>query len=477
MAYRAQREDKLDALQPPQSLDAEQAVLGAILKDVEALQEVLEIIQLESVFYSPKHQLIYSAILGLFDRSEPVDITTVANALLKDGNLERIGGRLYLLQLVENVASTAHAKSYAEIILEKSLLRRLIDTSNEIVRSCYALEKPIGDLLDQAEANIFLLSQRRLHQGFTPLGELIPSTFEQIEDLQSPDSTLVGVKSGFAGIDEMTNGMHRGQFIVIAGRPSMGKTALALNIAEQIAVNNNIGVGVFSVEMSKEQLALRLLCSRAGVSEQKLRSRKIRKEEWTRLSTRGGVLARAPIFIDDSPSLTPLEMRAKARRLRSQHNVGLIVIDYIQLMGAAGRFENRQQEIAHISRSMKALAKELDIPVIACSQLSRQVEQRGGDKKPQLSDLRESGAIEQDADVVMFIYRAEHYLAAEDRESERFKAVEGKAEVIIAKQRNGPTGVVHLAFLKEFARFENLAYHPAELPHDAEPVGGGDVPF
>ena len=308
--------------------------------------------------------------------------------------------------------------------------------------------------------------------------DLMPSTFEQIENLQTGHSDLVGMKSGFEQIDILTNGLHRGELVIVAGRPSMGKSALVMNMAEYVAVELKKGVGVFSIEMSAESLALRLLCSRAKVSQQKLRAGKLKNEEWSRLSSFGGALSEAPIFIDDSPTLTALEMRAKARRLKAQFHIELLIVDYIQMMHTSGRYENRQQEIASISRAMKILAKELEIPIIACSQLSRMVEQRGGEKRPQLSDLRESGAIEQDADVVMFVYRPEHYLSHVEKTDPKYIEVEGKAEIVVAKQRNGPTGVANLTFIKDFARFENQASGYRELPPGVEPVDGKSItPF
>ncbi len=478
MAYRTERDQQNDRLQPPQSMEAEQAVLGCVLKDDRALHEVIEILTEEAVFYAPKHRIVYRAILDLYERTEPADITTVSNVLLKDDKLNRIGGRVFLVELVESVAATANARHYAEIVLDKYLLRRTIDITNEISRSCYNLDQPVSDILDQAEAGIFGLSEKRLRRGFIPISKLIPSTFDQIEDLQSPDSSLVGLKTGFTDFDVMTNGLHKGELIIVAGRPSMGKSALVMNIAENVAVNQKKSVGVFSVEMSADALSLRMLCGRARISQQKLRAGKLRDEEWARLSRAGGPLKDSKIFIDDSPGLTALELKAKARRLKGQHGIDLLIIDYIQMVQGSGRFENRQQEIAALSRGLKTLAMELEIPIIACSQLSRQVEQRGGDKRPVLSDLRESGAIEQDADVVAFVFRQEHYFAGKDKSSPEYQEVEGKAELIVAKQRNGPTGVVHLAFVKEFVTFETLAYRPAELPADVEPVSGDeDIPF
>ncbi len=477
MAYRAQTQKESDHLQPPQSLDAEQALLGSILKDPDAFNQAIETIENESHFYFPKHQIIYRAALNLYNRSEPSDITTVANALLNEGSLEKIGGRVYLVDLVESVASTANVEAYAAIVLEKSILRRLISTSTEIARSCYSQEQPVDSLLDSAEANIFDISESRLRQGFVPLKQLIADSFVQIESFQSGEGEPEGIMTGFTDLDVMTQGLHNGDFIVIAGRPSMGKSALAVNIAEHVAVNLKKPVAIFSIEMSKEQLALRLLCGRSKINQHRLRSGKLDHEEWNRLTRAGGVLSVADIFIDDSATLTSLEMRAKARRLKAQHDVGLIIVDYIQMMHASGRVENRQQEISIISRNMKVLAKELNLPVIACSQLSRLVELRGGEKRPQLADLRESGAIEQDADVVMLVYRPEFYLSDDERKDPKNQDKVGTAKIIIAKQRNGPTGDVHLTFKREIARFENTAARYREVPHDVTPATGPETPF
>ncbi|MFQ5453917.1 MAG: replicative DNA helicase, partial [Candidatus Zixiibacteriota bacterium] len=330
MAYRTQQRKEIESLQPPQSLDAEQAVIGAILKDSEAVYQAIEILDKPAHFYYPKHRFIYQAVLDLYGKSEPCDITTIANALLKEDHLEKIGGRVYLVELVETVVSTANVATYCNIVLEKSVLRSLIQTSNEIIKSCYAMEQPADDLLDSAEANIFNISESRLRKGFTSIKELIPSTFEQIENLQSADSSLVGIKTGFHKLDEMTNGLHRGELIIIAGRPSMGKTALVMNIAEYIAINQKKGVGVFSLEMSEEALALRMLCGRVRVSQQKLRAGKLKTEEWPDLTAAGGTLSECKIFIDDTPNLTSLEMRAKARRLKAQNDISVIIVDYIQ---------------------------------------------------------------------------------------------------------------------------------------------------
>ncbi len=469
MHVRTDKDKAVVRREPPQSIDAEQAVLGSILKDADSISAVIEYLDADEYFYAKKHQSIFQAILRLYEKGEPCDITTVADELTKLDQLDKIGGRSYLIELVDAVVTSANVISYANIVLEKATLRSLINATGEISKNCYAMEHEVGEILDKAEQSIFAISESRLRQGFRSLGELIPHTFDQIERFQETKGGLAGLETGFAKLDEITAGLHGGDFIVIAGRPSMGKTAFSLNIAEHIAVEKKVGVGVFSIEMSKEQLALRLLCGRARISQHLLRTNRLRDADWQRLSIAGDPLREAEIYIDDSPTLTTLEIRAKARRLKAQHDIGLVIVDYIQLINASGWAENRQQEMAMISRSIKGLAKELNIPVVACSQLSRMVETRGGDKRPQLSDLRESGAIEQDADVVMFVYRPEFYLSHLDKDDPKRMEVEGRAEIIVAKQRNGPTGKIDLAFVKEFARFENLAHQYMEK--------GTDTPF
>jgi len=478
MAIKTNADKEIDRLQPPQSLDAEQAVLGAVMKDDEAIHLVIGVLEEESYFYVPKHRLIYRAFLELYERSEPCDITTVSNCLLSAGNLERIGGRVYLVELVEGVASTANVQSYANIVLEKSLLRKLIETTNEITRSAYALDSPVEELLDAAEANIFEISESRLRQGFVPLKQLVHDSFERIEQFQSSEGTFDSVMTGFTELDLLTQGLHNGDFVVIAGRPSMGKSALAMNIAENVAdpERGKRAVAVFSIEMSRDQLALRLLCGRSQISQHRLRSRKLTDAEFVNLTKHGNRLSQMEIFVDDSATLTTLQVRAKARRLKAQYpHLSLIIVDYIQMMHTTGRSENRQQEISVISRSLKALAKELHLPVVVCSQLSRMVEHRE-EKRPVLADLRESGAIEQDADVVMFVYRPEYYLTDDERKDPKNMDKLGVAEIIVAKQRNGPTGTARLTFIRDYARFVNLAAGRREIPSDAEPVGG-DTPF
>jgi len=443
---------------PPQAVDIERAVLGAMLIDRQAISKVVEILD-ESCFYVSSHRKIYRAILALFERDEPADQITVVEELRKRRELEEVGGVSYLAELAGEIPTSANVEYHARIVLEKALLRKLINVSSQIAEECYQGTGSAFDLIDRAEQRIFSLSERRFIRGFMSLRDVLHVTFEQIEGIheryRDRAPGITGVPTGYDKLDELTAGLQASDFIVVAGRPSMGKTAFALCIAKS-AADHGIPVGIFSLEMSSSQLAQRLLCAEARVDQHRLRTGRLLDEEWSRLSICVGSLAEAPIYIDDSPALSALEIRAKARRLQVEHNVGLIVIDYLQLMRGPQNVENRQQEISQISRSLKALAKELDIPVVALSQLSRAVEARGGDHRPQLSDLRESGAIEQDADLVMFIYRPEVYGITEDKTTGR--SLEGVAEIIIGKQRNGPTGTVYLAWVDRYARFENLQW-------------------
>jgi replicative DNA helicase len=442
---------------PPHSQDAEQALLGAMLIDEGAVARAVEILRQERRFYSASHRKIYTAIIALYERSQPADITTVAEELERRGELTDCGGRAYLAGLASGVATAANAEYYARIILEKSTLRDLIEASSDIVNQAYRQEKEVDDLLDEAEQKVFDISEGQLRSDFSRIADLLPHTFEAIDNYVETKGGLIGYPTGYTDLDSYTAGFHRGDLIIIAGRPSMGKSALVLNIAENLSLSTNKAAAVFSLEMSKEQLALRMLCGRAKVSSHRLRTGRMSESDWPKLSNAAGPLEKALIYIDDTPMMTVLEMRAKARRLASQADLGLIVIDYLQMMSGSRHAENRQQEISQITRGLKGLAKELNVPVVGCSQLSRMVETRGGDRRPQLSDLRESGAIEQDADVVMFVYRPEYYLSGLDPEDPKLLEVKGRAEIIIAKQRNGPTGTVTLSFLKDFARFENLA--------------------
>ena len=439
---------------PPQDVAAEMAVLGSMLIEREAVSKAFELLD-DTSFYKTDHQRIFQAMQRLFERSEPIDTLTLSAELQKAGNLDAVGGAYYLTELAARVPSAANVAYHARIVLEKSLLRKLINVSTTISSEAYEGAENVGDLLDRAEQQIFSLSERRLRRGFESLSPILNKTFETIEGYHQRQGVVTGVATGFSKLDELTSGFQKSDLIIVAGRPSMGKTALCLNIARNAAVGDPpIGVGFFSLEMANYQLAMRLLCAEARVNAHSVRTGKLPKEQWSRLSMSVGKLANAPIYIDDTPAMTVMEIRAKARRLVAEKNVGLFVVDYLQLVRGPKSSESRQVEISMISQSLKALAKELDVPVVALSQLSRAVEQRGGDRRPILSDLRESGAIEQDADVVLFVYRPEVYDRSE---------IEGLSEIIIGKQRNGPTGIVKLVFLKDFVLFKDAAEQHAEL--------------
>ncbi|MGB8658220.1 MAG: replicative DNA helicase [Candidatus Zixiibacteriota bacterium] len=445
---------------PPQAVEVEQAVLGAMLLDKDAIGKALEIID-KDCFYRDDHQKIFDVLVGLFDRNQPVDIITVSEELTRRRQLDEVGGRMYLLELTERIATTANVEYHCNIVLEKSTLRKLIDTSTQIVSQCYDSAQDVDDLLDRAEQGIFGISEKRIKEGFIPLGELLPHTFEAIEEYQKKGGMITGIPTGFVDLDTLTGGLQRSDLIVVASRPSMGKTAFCLSVAEHVAIEQKGAVGIFSLEMAKSQLAQRMLCSRARFSTHKMRTGKVSDAEYSNLAVAVGPLAEAKIFIDDTPNLGILQMRAKARRLKAQHDVALIVVDYLQLMQGPRNTESRQQEISMISRSLKGLAKELNVPVVAVSQLSRKVEDRGGDKRPMLADLRESGAIEQDADVVIFVYRPEFYGIEKFRDG---MPAQGVAEIIVSKHRNGPTGEMRLTFLKDYARFENMEFVRRETP-------------
>jgi len=437
---------------PPQSLEAERAVLGAMMLEPEAVGRALELLE-ESNFYRESHRKIFRVMSTLFEKSEPIDQLTVAEELSNRDQLEDIGGAYELSKLLE-IPSAANLDYYAKIVLEKSTYRQLINVATETITAAYEQGEDVNELLDRTENAIFRLSDRRLKGGFQPIEPIMTRTMETIESFHEMQGGVTGIPTGFSDLDELTSGFQPADLIIIAGRPSMGKTAFALNIARNVALNTDTGVGIFSLEMANYQLAMRLLCSEARVSSHLLRTGRLPKALYSNLSRVVGKLADAPIFIDDTPSLPILELRAKARRLKTEHNIGMIVVDYLQLMRGPRSAESRQQEISEISRALKALAKEIEVPVVALSQLSRAVESRGGDKRPMLSDLRESGAIEQDADVVMFVYRKEHYLRHDDPE---YDEIEGKAEIIIGKQRNGPVGTVNMTFVKDYAKFEDAA--------------------
>ncbi len=455
MARTSNRKQELATYEriPPQAVDVEKAVLGAMLLDNEAISRAIEVMD-EDCFYDGSHRKIFQAICALFERNEAADQITVAEELRKRGELEETGGVLYLAQLTAEVATSANVEYHGKIVLEKALLRKLIAASTQTVTECYENTGDVFEIVDRSEQRIFSISERRLKKGFVPLRPVLHETFEAIEKSHEKPTTVTGIPSGFVKLDELTAGLQAADLIIVAGRPSMGKSAFGLSLARNAAVEEGITVGIFSLELSNHQIAQRFLCAEARVDSHLMRTHRLPDQAWANLSLAVGKLAEAPIFIDDTPGLTVLELRAKARRLQARHNVGLIVIDYLQLMTGPARAENRQQEISIISRSLKALAKELDIPVVALSQLSRAVETRGGSRRPQLADLRESGAIEQDADMVMFIYRPEQY---EITEYDDHTPTKGTAEIILEKQRNGPTGKVRLAWIDKYAKFENLA--------------------
>ncbi len=434
---------------PPQNLEAEQSVLGGILLDNQGLNAVLEIITARD-FYSEAHRQIFEAAHNLSERGEPIDLITLSNALKDQKRLDKVGGAAYLAGLVDNVPSAANIRHYAKIVKEKAILRSLINTATEILGKTYETGADIDTVLDEAEQAIFAISEKKIRQAFFPLKEIVKDSFRTIEDLYSRKELVTGVPTGFDKVDDLTSGLQKADLIIIAGRPSMGKTAFALNIAQHVAMQTATPVCIFSLEMAKEQIAMRMLAATAKVDSQRIRKGFLGEMDWPKLTTAADSLSEAPIFIDDTAAITVLEMKAKARRLKAEHGLGLVIIDYLQLMRSGTTKDSREQEISEISRSLKALAKELSVPVIALSQLNRQVEVRTN-RRPQMADLRESGAIEQDADVIAFIYRDEVYNKAEDNPEK------GIAEIIIAKQRNGPTGTVKLAFLEKFTSFENLA--------------------
>lgn len=430
----------------PQNIEAEQCILGGILIDNEALHRVLEIIGPDD-FYRDNHRKIFLTFLELFEKNTPLDIITVTELLQKTGKLTEVGGASYIASLVDSVPTTANITHYAKIVKEKSILRNLITRATDIANLGFESSEDIEEILDKAEENIFSITQQRIQTPYYPLKDIIKETIETVDRLSAKKDAVTGIPTGFIDFDRLTAGLQPSDLIIIAGRPIMGKTSFALNIAQHAATCAGVPVGFFSLEMSKEQLAMRMLCAEARLDSQKIRLGRLTEGDRFRLIDAADTLYEAPIFIDDTPALSVLEIRAKARRLKSEYNVGLLIVDYLQLMKGRERTDTREREISEISRSLKALAKELNIPVVAVSQLSRRVEERP--HKPQLADLRESGAIEQDADLIVFIYRDEVY----NEETED----KGIAEIMVKKQRSGPTGTVKLAFLDKYTRFENLA--------------------
>jgi replicative DNA helicase len=445
---------------PPQAEEAELSVLGAMMLEKEAVSKAIQHLD-STAFYKDSHQAIFRAMIQLFNEGQPIDQVSVIDRLKRNKELDLAGGAYYVTGLVEATPSAANVEYYAQIVLERSLLRKLILASNEIQGEAYEATEGAFDILDRAEQRIFSLSQNRLRGGFKNFVDVLNRTFEHIDAIHNTEYHTTGIPTGLTGIDDLTSGFQDGELVIIAGRPGMGKTAFALTIARNAAVEYNIPVGIFSLEMADYQIAMRLLCAEARVNSHLVRTGKLPPEQWQRLSLQTGRLAKAPIFIDDAPALSMMEVRAKGRRLKAEHDVKMLIVDYLQLMRGPTRSESRQQEISEISRGLKALSKELKIPVVALSQLSRAVENRAGSHRPQLSDLRESGAIEQDADVVLFIYRPIVY--ARKEESEKTLEDRNKAEIIVAKQRNGPTGKVDLVFIEDYARFETLAMRPEEI--------------
>jgi len=439
---------------PPQNIEAEQSVLGGILIENGAIHKVMEVL-IPDDFYREAHQRIYNSLLDLSERDEPADLITLTNELRKKDQLDSIGGASYVASLIDTIPTAANIGYYARIVKEKSILRKLIEAATDIVTQGYEDREDVEGLLDEAERAIFQIAENRVRPSFYPIREIVKSSFKTLEKLYEKKELVTGIPSGFKNLDLITAGFQPSDLIIVAGRPSMGKTALCLNIAQYAAIEKKVPVALFSLEMSKEQLVLRMLCSEARVEGTRIRTGFLSESDWPKLTLAAGNLSDAPIFIDDTAALTILELRAKARRLKGEHGLGMLVVDYLQLMRGRTMIENRQQEISEISRSLKALAKELNLPVIAVSQLSRRSESRE-DKRPQMSDLRESGAIEQDADLILFIYRDEVYNRSEENPNR------GKAEVIIGKQRNGPTGRIELAFLDKFTMFKELYTGPSE---------------
>ncbi len=448
---RRERDPQTEALKvPPHSIDAEQSVIGALMLDNATWDQVGDLIS-EADFYRHGHRLIFQAIERMADAGHPFDVVTLSEQLGERGELEDVGGLAYLGEVAKNTPSAANIKAYAGIVRERAVLRSLIQVGSAIADTAYNPEgRKTEELLDHAEKLVFEIAEKgaRNRGGFTPIKDLLVDAVDRIDTLFQQDSAITGVATGFSDLDELTSGLQRSDLIIVAGRPSMGKTSFAMNMAEHAAIRDKVSVAVFSMEMPGEQLAMRLMSSLGRIDQHKVRTGKLGDDDWPRLTSAVGLLAEAPVFIDDTPALNPTELRARARRLKREHDLGLIVIDYLQLMQVPGGGENRATEISEISRGLKALAKELNVPVIALSQLNRGLEQRPN-KRPVMSDLRESGAIEQDADVIVFIYRDEVY---NDESPDK-----GTAEIIVAKQRNGPIGTVRMTFLGQYTRFESFS--------------------
>lgn len=443
---------------PPQARDLEEVVLGGMMLDKDAVAEVIDILKPES-FYVEAHQLIYEAIYDLFAKSQPIDILTVCEQLRRNAKLDEVGGPYYVSQLTMRVGSTANVEHYARIVAEKHIMRELIKNSNQIIKDAYDDTSDVFELLDKAEKGLFSITEQNLRRSYDSMNNLVATAIKQLESIKNHAGGLIGVPSGFSDLDRLTAGWQKSDLVILAARPSMGKTAFVLNLARNAAIDYKRAVAVFSLEMSSIQLVNRLITAETGISSEKLKRADLQPHEWVQLTSKIENLASAPIFIDDTPGINIFELRAKCRRLKMQHDIQLIVIDYLQLMSGGssndkkgGGTGNREQEISLISRSLKSIAKELEVPVIALSQLSRAVETRGGDKRPQLSDLRESGSIEQDADMVLFLYRPEYYNLTQDDEG---NSTAGVTEIIVSKHRNGALKTVKVKFVKELTRFSD----------------------
>ncbi|MEX0428489.1 replicative DNA helicase [Nocardioides sp. DS6] len=433
---------------PPQDMAAEQAVLGSMLISKDAIADVAESVR-GADFYRPAHETIYDAIIDLYGRGEPADMVTVADELRRQGELERIGGAPYLHTLAANVPIAANAGYYGEIVREKAMLRRLVDAGTKIVQIGYAGEGEVDDIVDQAQAEVFRLTEKRSSEDYAPLSDIMDGVLDEIEAISNREAGIYGVPTGFADLDELTNGFHGGQMIIVAARPAMGKSTLALDFCRAASIHNNLASVFFSLEMSRSEITMRLLSAEAKVPLNHIRNGNMSDEDWNKLARKMGEVSSAPMFIDDSPNMTMMEIRSKARRLKQRHDLKLIVLDYLQLMSSGKKVESRQLEVSEFSRQIKLLAKELEVPIIALSQLNRGSEQRS-DKRPMVSDLRESGSLEQDADMVILLHRDDVY----EKESTR----PGEADVIVAKHRNGPTRDLVVAFQGHYSRFVDMAH-------------------
>ncbi len=453
-------------VKPPSAPEIEAAVLGAMLIEKEAVPKAIEMLKTKESFYLRQHQMIFDAMISLFEANEPIDTVTLYEELKKRNQVEEVGGAVYLSKLSQNISSAANVEFHAKIIVEKQILRGLISSSHQIAQAAYEGNLDAFEILDDAERKIFDITESHLQRSFQGMDRAVRDALEYIEAIHSQKDRKFSVPTGFYELDELLGGFQKSDLIIVAARPSMGKTAFALTLARNAAIDHGVPIGIFSLEMATMQLIIRMLCAEGRLNAHLVRTGKLPSEEGVKLSKNAHKLINAPLYVDDSPSQTVLEIRAKARRLKAEKNIGMIIIDYLQLMQGPPKAESREREISHISRSLKALAKELNIPVIALAQLNRAVEART-DKRPQLSDLRESGSIEQDADVVIFLNRPEYYGLDKDENGE---SNEGVAEIIIGKQRNGPTGTVKLAFIKEYARFENLAHARQIAEYTSAPV-------